>query len=527
MALNYWKIIVVISLLIGGYETAAQLSPGPLSVYHEHLEGLSNCTECHDIGKKVSNAKCLACHTEVKTRIDANKGYHASKEVKGKECASCHNDHHGKNFGIVRFDTAAFDHTLTGYALKGKHSKNSCADCHQSKFIQDEKIKKKQYSWLGMKTECLSCHEDYHQNTLSVSCTDCHDQEAFKPAPLFNHDKTKFPLKGAHQKQDCIECHKKSIKNGKEFQAFADIKHQNCTACHTDVHQNKFGPTCTDCHTENSFKSLKTGSRFNHDLTDFPLKGKHQQTDCKKCHTVDIKTPLKHQHCYDCHTDYHQGDLGAQRNCTECHDENSFKESSYTIENHQISSFPLEGAHLATPCFACHQKEERWRFREIGRNCKDCHQDVHQSSIKEMYYPKQNCRSCHGTETWHSVQFNHEQTGYVLEGAHLKQTCAKCHFEEQKPASFVFKPVKSACKSCHEEPHGGQFDFYGEQSCTHCHSGDSFKSNHFNHDLTKFPLEGKHKEAACSACHKPIQQNGIQFIEYKIKDYRCEACHSS
>jgi len=523
-------LIFVSALLTVSYEGNSQLSPGHLSKYHEHLEGISHCTDCHDLGKKVTNAKCLDCHTEVKARIDSKKGFHSSKEVKGKECASCHNDHHGTAFEIVRFDTAKFDHNLAGYKLEGKHAKTSCTDCHQSKNIKDEKAAAKKYSWMGLKTECLSCHEDYHQNTLAVTCLDCHDHEAFKPAPKFNHDKSKFPLLGSHKKQDCIECHKKSVKNGKEFQQYTNLKFQNCTACHEDVHKNKFGQNCKECHSETSFLVLKNGNRFNHDQTDFPLKGKHQTVTCKKCHIVDVKTPLKHQNCFDCHEDYHKGDFiagGIQKNCRECHDEQGFKQASYTLENHQKSLFPLEGAHIATPCFACHQKEERWKFRKIGRDCKDCHEDVHKNSIKEMYFPQQNCKSCHQSETWHTVQFNHEQTGFILDGAHQQQSCKECHFEKTQPTSFVFKEVSNRCKSCHEDKHRGQFDYYGEQSCLRCHNNASFKNNVFNHDKTKFPLEGKHKEAACSACHKPILLEGSEFIEYKIKDYRCEACHSS
>ncbi len=48
----------------------AQISPGKLSKAHAHLEGVANCTQCHTLGKKVSNEKCMACHSENKSSVD-------------------------------------------------------------------------------------------------------------------------------------------------------------------------------------------------------------------------------------------------------------------------------------------------------------------------------------------------------------------------------------------------------------------------------------------------------------------------
>jgi len=158
----------IISLFILGFNNPvfSQISPGELYKGHSNLEGMSNCTKCHTIGAKVSNDKCLFCHTEIKERINLKKGYHVSSEVKGKECASCHNDHHGKNFQIIRFTTTTFQHNLTGYKLEGAHSKKQCTDCHNSKFITNSKLKTKPHTYLGLNTECVSCHTDYHQKTL-------------------------------------------------------------------------------------------------------------------------------------------------------------------------------------------------------------------------------------------------------------------------------------------------------------------------------------------------------------------------
>jgi len=227
----------------------AQLSPGDLSAPHAHLEGLSNCTQCHVLGNKISADKCLSCHTEIKERIDNQKGYHSSSEVKGKLCFSCHSEHNGKNFQLVRFDITKFDHNLTGYTLSVPHAKKECKDCHNQKNIAEQKIRVKKYTWLGMQTACLTCHTDYHQQTLSSNCLNCHTDATFRPASKFSHSSAKFQLKGKHASVDCIECHKVETVNGKKFQEFRGVQFAACTNCHKDPHQNKFGQACLKCHT--------------------------------------------------------------------------------------------------------------------------------------------------------------------------------------------------------------------------------------------------------------------------------------
>ncbi len=187
------KIIGLIALfLFFSCNGFSQISPGDLAAPHAHLEGMSNCTQCHILGEKVSNDKCLKCHSELKSRIDQQKGYHSSSVIKGKECVSCHSDHHGRNFEIVRIVYDKFDHDQTGYELLGAHAKKECKDCHKPEFITDQEVKKKKKTYLGLGTECLSCHPDYHQKTLSTDCASCHTFEAFKPASKFDHSKGKI-----------------------------------------------------------------------------------------------------------------------------------------------------------------------------------------------------------------------------------------------------------------------------------------------------------------------------------------------
>jgi nitrate/TMAO reductase-like tetraheme cytochrome c subunit len=511
----------------------AQISPGDLAKPHSHLEGMSNCTKCHILGKKVSNQKCLECHTELKVRIDVQKGYHASAEVKGKECVKCHSDHHGVNFQIIRFEKDKFNHNLTGYKLSGVHSKKQCIDCHKPENIKDQKIKKKKFTYLGLSPACLTCHTDYHQQTLSGNCEGCHDFEQFKPASKFSHTKSRFQLTGKHQLVTCAACHKTITKNGQKFQEFTGLKFENCTPCHTDPHNNKFGQNCTQCHTGESFSVIKGVQNFDHSKTNFRLEGKHQQVECKKCHKTKLTNALKYARCTDCHTDYHNKEFavnGISPDCSKCHSTAGFTEFSFSIEQHNEGSFRLKGAHVATPCFACHKKEPatKWTFRNIGQRCSECHNNIHQAFISEKYYPGASCESCHNETRWSIINFDHQKTNFELSGAHAKQTCRDCHFKKNKDGSAQqqFSGLPATCADCHNDIHVKQFEKEGITDCSKCHDVAHFKpAPKFDHNKTLFPLDGKHKDVACNKCHKTIQDKGTTYVLYKIKDFKCENCH--
>lgn len=524
-----FTLIAILSLIVN-QKLLAQISPGDLAKVHSHLEGMSNCTKCHILGEKVTNAKCLACHTAIKTRIDQNKGYHSSAGVKTKQCAACHNDHHGVNFQIIKFDKAKFDHKLTGYTLSGAHSKKKCEDCHKPEFIQDVKLKAKKTTYLGLKTDCQACHADYHQKTLSSNCADCHNNEKFKPAPKFDHRKAKYQLTGKHQSVACVECHKISNKNGQKYQEFKGLQFTSCSSCHMDVHNNKFGQKCADCHNTESFAVGGGVKGFDHNKTDFKLEGKHQNTNCKSCHKLKLTTPLNHKNCRDCHVDYHEGQFTRNKispDCSECHSVNGFPGSSYSIEKHQLI-YPLQGAHLATPCFACHKKTDKWKFKNIGKVCADCHDDIHKGLISEKYYAVNGCQNCHTPSKWSLVQFNHDSTRFALKGAHQKKTCRDCHFNKQAKGhdSQRFSGLLTSCSSCHKDIHQNQFVIDGTSDCSRCHNQSSFlPADGFDHNNTRFKLDGKHNKLPCGKCHKSVEQQGVTFILYKLDQIKCEDCH--
>jgi hypothetical protein len=527
------KIIItgfIVLMVILSYSSFSQISPGNLAAVHSNLEGMSNCTKCHELGNKVINAKCLACHTELKVRIDQNKGYHSSSEARSKNCTSCHSDHHGVNFQILRFDKEKFNHNLAGFTLTGAHAKKTCKDCHKPEFITNKAVKAKKFTFLGLKTECLGCHTDYHQNTLSSNCTNCHGVDAFKPVAKFSHAATRFPLAGSHQTVECIKCHPVTSKNGLKFQEFAGILFTNCTNCHADIHQNKFGQNCRQCHTEVSFHAIRSMGNFDHSKTNFKLEDKHLTVPCASCHKANLTATIKYNRCTDCHKDYHNNQFsreGVVTDCSVCHDTKGFDQFSFTIERHNQGKFRLDGAHLAIPCISCHKKTANWNFRQIGIRCNDCHKNIHEGYLDPKYYPDGNCTTCHNPSRWSEIKYDHSVTGFALSGVHAIKDCRICHFKPDSSSRVVqkFSGMTTACSSCHQDIHFKQFEVGGLTNCLKCHTFEGWKIANFDHNTTAFKLDGKHQNVACAKCHKKITDGQKTYVLYKIKEWKCENCH--
>ncbi|MFC2103399.1 cytochrome C [Bacteroidota bacterium] len=508
----------------------AQISPGELTSAHKDLEGLSNCTKCHELGEKVLNSKCLNCHSEIRSLIILGQGFHSSSEVAGQECVKCHAEHFGRNFRIVNFDPDGFDHSNTGYELTDAHIKVKCKDCHQTKNIADPTIAKRKATYLGLNSNCFSCHDDYHQTTLGDNCISCHNTEKFRPAIKFNHDKAKFVLTGKHKTVKCIKCHPVNKVDGKEFQKFTGLPFTNCYPCHQDNHNGKFGRNCESCHVTSNFTDINK-SQFDHSKTNYPLIGKHKFVSCNKCHETGLSQNPEYKKCINCHSDYHNLQFVVNDNvkdCSGCHIVNGFRPSIITAQKHNDFKFNLDGAHLAVPCRSCHFIEEKWKFIDLGLRCINCHENIHGSEVVEKYFSNSDCGKCHQTLSWSTINFDHNSTEFKLKGKHDKQSCRSCHeySEKSEDRKLIFKSLNTNCEVCHTDVHAGQFAEGEFSDCVRCHTFNNWKPDRFDHELTRFSLKGAHKNLNCFSCHPVSEVNGIKFIKYKLENFKCTDCHT-
>lgn len=522
---------LILMLIASSYSLLAQISPGELTKAHAELEGLSNCTKCHVLGEKVTNQKCLDCHKEITSLVKASRGYHSSSDVKGKDCFKCHSEHHGRNFQIVKFDEKNFGHAKAGYELKGAHAEAKCEDCHASKNISNEILRLRKKTFLGLEQNCASCHEDFHQKTLGEDCGSCHLTIDFNEAEKFEHNNARYRLTGAHQNVDCNSCHKTEQKNGKKFKLFRGVKYAACVDCHKDAHNGKFGNDCAKCHSTSSFKQINEKG-FDHSKTNFALIGLHKKVECKECHKDTSTKKLKYEKCNDCHKDYHLGefDIGLKkRDCVLCHDEYGFAPSSYSIEKHQTTKFPLSGAHFAVPCRECHfsNEEEEHKFKFEKLECIVCHENIHREELRKDFLKDNGCEECHSTESWKAISFNHEKTKYQLIGKHRIISCSDCHLSKEQPKKHLFMSVMKECSDCHLDIHNKQFIVEGKTECKQCHDSNSWFIEKFNHDSARFKLEGTHLKVDCVKCHRQEIINTKPIVIYKFEDISCKSCHQN
>jgi len=143
-----------------------------------------------------------------------------------------------------------------------------------------------------------------------------------------------------------------------------------------------------------------------------------------------------------------------------------------------------------------------------------------QSAIEVSGY---DCGDCHGATGWDILEFSgfsHQSTGFLLEGAHAAQPCYACHTGNTLSEKHQFQDVNTVCSSCHLDIHQSTLG----EDCTFCHEFTSWQVTQktFNHETTRFPLQGAHRGIACDQCHTEHPMTRFDFV-----DTDCFACHQT
>jgi len=487
MPLRCGLALLLIAFASADSDGAAQvpISPGPLAKAHATIDGVGNCTRCHEVGRELSPARCLGCHKPIAARIANKVGVH--RAVTG-DCQACHVEHAGVDTDMLGLDTRSFNHaTETGFPLEGLHAKLAarCASCHKKR------------TFLDQRTACNSCHKDVHKATVGNDCTRCHSVLVpFKDARRqFDHARAKFQLTGAHRTVACEKCHVSGVLRGLHFDA--------CLSCHKQPHRTTLGPACTQCHTTERW----TTRTVEHGKTEFPLAGAHARVACEKCHVSSITKPLAFDRCSACHANPHRE--SAKEDCRKCHTEASFKGA--TFDHGGRTTFPLVGKHQGLACLKCHTTiaaddvplaQKVIDFGGASAACAACHKDQHKSEYGRM------CDACHGPTTFKVSGFAHPRSPEFFAGRHAGVACVRCHVRgPDAPPVRTASPAPPArsrapsmvCATCHADIHLGQLG----TACERCHVIDALKfaAARFSHERVPFPLTGKHKAAECVTCH--------------------------
>lgn len=367
-----------------------------------------------------------------------------------------------------------------------KSSQDSlCLDCHKPIAIdrsQDTGFHGR--SPLVGEAECRTCHKDHKGRDYNSVLLD---------RDTFAHSDTDFALLGAHATTLCEGCHE-------EGAAYREAP-GTCHGCHQeqDPHGEALGVECGNCHESSSWHDRKP---FDHDSTEFPLRGHHETLNCSSCHAGE-QYNFENNDCVSCHRvqDVHLGRYGD--NCDRCHSQRDWKNRAF--EHAAESGFRLTGAHDNLACKSCHF--ESLTGEELSTDCVSCHAG---SDIHAGRHGKQ-CGDCHSTHKWSSSSFDHRaETKWPLLGGHEGLACLQCH------RGSLEEKLAGDCGDCHagDDVHRSA----RLEDCALCHSpADWEKTPGFDHELTLFPLEGMHAITGCSACH--------QNHEFSSADSSCVDCH--
>jgi hypothetical protein len=374
---------------------------------HRGQFAASDCRSCHtlegwkpaarfDHGRtsypltgKHAPVACEKCHAMAS---DAGAAYRKYRGVAFQQCSSCHEDvHKGRlgpacatchtTLGWSAIQKASFDHERTAYPLRGRHVPVACDKCHTAGRT------------LALKHErCTDCHGDAHRGEFARRadqgrCEACHDVAGFTPSryALDDHQKTAYPLAGAHLAVACDACHRRAP--GQKTAAYR-IAHALCTDCHKDPHKGETDryaqkAGCQACHRVESWRQLA----FEHGATRFPLAGAHVKAGCATCHKkVDVGTPRERTQftnlplvCADCHRDVHaaQFAVAGVTRCERCHTADAWK-PAHGFDHNRDASYHLDGAHARVACAGCHKTgthegQAVVRYKPLGAKCRDCH----------------------------------------------------------------------------------------------------------------------------------------------------------
>lgn len=355
---------------------------------------------------------------------------------------------------------------------------------------------------------------------ISIPCENCHTSTSWKPIrglPEFDHNRTAFPLRGAHAKVACTQCH-------------TDLVFKNagtrCSDCHADIHRNQFGTNCERCHTVNGWE-VRTRELEQHENR-FPLLGAHATLECVDCHKDEAVGQFAglSTNCLSCHTADFQKATAPDHvassfpsTCESCHSADTWY--SATFDHLKYTGYALTGAHATLACTACHVNGQ---FKGTPVDCYSCHAKDYTATSSPPHtqagFMPALCSTCHDTIAWADGKFDHNtQTTFPLTGKQIGLACSSCH------SSGVYKGLATDCASCHMADynsttnpiHAQAGSAFAAANCATCHTTAGWDSASFNHSF--FPLTNGHANLQCSQCH--VGGN------YTNAPTTCYGCHAT
>jgi len=241
------------------------------------------------------------------------------------------------------------------------------------------------------------------KGTAASSCAACHVESSWTEV-RFDHDRTGYPLVGAHAKVTCQACH---------ATGFRARVSELCSGCHRDRHAGEFGLHCEGCHEATRWSEALFGPDA-HRSTAFPLTGRHALIPCRECHgdmrdRTFAQAPLT---CVACHRkDYDNAALTSvnhvashfDTNCQACH--NTWSYFPARFDAHEPCFVLSSGPHAPIRCAQCHTRAAglvvTGACSTQNTTCTSCHahscarSDQEHQSVMGYSCSDPKCYQCH------------------------------------------------------------------------------------------------------------------------------------
>ena len=263
---------------------------------------------------------------------------------------------------------------------------------------------------------------------------------------------------------------------------------------------------CENCHTASGWRPIRAVTEFDHNKTNYPLRGMHEKVQCIQCHVKPVFTDVG-KNCADCHADIHRRKFGSD--CAQCHTVRGWQVSIQQIKDHQ-NRFPLFGAHAAVPCQDCHKGAAVGQYQGLSTACSSCHLKDFQKTTNPNHasanFPT-SCETCHSFDTWLNAKFDHSTTGFLLTNGHANVPCSSCHINNNY--NLQIAPTACGTSGCHlttwqqtnNPVHSSAGPAFALANCANCHTTKGWGAANFDHSFTGFPLTNGHANVPCASCH--------------------------
>jgi len=308
---------------------------------------------------------------------------------------------------------------------------------------------------------------------------------ALLAAEPFDHDRTGYPLEGAHLDAACEACHARGV---------FKLTPKECSTCH-----------------DRTGLYADTARSLDHPLT---------TNNCEACHITANWISIPYVE--------HGEVLGS---CSSCHDGGT------------ATGKPVDHPQTTAECDACHI-DASWSVisfdhDNITNNCVSCHNGIEATGKSSAHFPTTDvCEDCHATSFWEPVlQMDHSAVlgacischdGIRTTGKHPAHiasgdNCDDCHTTSAwRPAVFDHAAVApGTCASCHDGMTATGKDpqhLQTSASCDLCHSTLAWEPAIFDHSDVA--------PGSCSSCHDGVTATGQNPGHFQTMR-SCDECHDT